>query len=144
MQPWVISSYEPMSIPLGVYSLETLLLLSFLNDTHICQEETNNNRHKSIDSTENIIQCHICKLGDRRDTEAVRCHGRSCIRTKGTTKGDFISGVEVTAAHERVLNGNLGGIALHSKHVVIVIALVKRGKPNKCAEDENRDAIDEE
>jgi len=144
IQPRAISSYEALSILLGVDSLETLLLLSLLNDTRVCQEETDDNRHKSIHSTEDIVQRHVCKFGDRSDAEAVHYHGRSCIRTKGTTKRDFISGVEITAAHERILNGNLGGIALHSEHFVIVVALVKRRNPDRCADDENRNAIGEE
>lgn len=44
----------------------------------------------------------------------------------------------------RVLNRDLDGIALHAKHRVIVVALVEREKPNVCAEDEDRDAVDEE
>jgi hypothetical protein len=44
----------------------------------------------------------------------------------------------------RILNGNLGGIALHSEHFVIVVALVKRRNPDRCADDENRNAIGEE
>jgi len=140
----VISSYKALSTPLDVNSLETLLFLTLLNDTHVRQEETNDDRRKSIHSTEYIIQFRVRKFGNRSDAEAVRCHGRSCIRTKGTPKSDFISGAKVTAAHERILNRNLGGIALHPKHVVIVVAFVERGKPNVRADEEDRDAIDEE
>lgn len=43
-----------------------------------------------------------------------------------------------------ILDGDLGSIALPTKHLVVVVALVKRREPNVCPDDENRDAIDEE
>lgn len=49
---------------------------------------------------EYMIQLRIRKFGDRSDAEAVRCHSCSCVRTKITTKRDFISSVKVTAAVE--------------------------------------------
>lgn len=49
----------------------------------------------------------------------------------------------ITSTH-RILDSNLGSIALHSKHFMIVVALVKRREPNARAKNENRDGIDEE
>lgn len=43
-----------------------------------------------------------------------------------------------------ILNGDLGRIALHAKHLVVVVALVEREEPNVGADEENGDAIDKQ
>ena len=47
---------------------------------------------------ENVVQCHVGKLGDGRDTEIVQGSCSGLIGAGSASKCDFISGVEVTAA----------------------------------------------
>ena len=49
---------------------------------------------------ENVVQCHVRKLNDGRDTKIVQRSCSGLVGAGGTPKRNLISGVEVTTAIE--------------------------------------------
>jgi len=136
--------HEALTTSFGVDFLETLHFLSPRHNTQSSEEEPDDDGHETINSAENVVQRRVCELGDRSNAETVCSRGGSLARTEITTECDLISGIEITAASERVLNLDLCGIALHSEYRVIVILFVQRVEPDICADTENCNSIHQE
>jgi len=129
----VVRLDKAVAATLRVNLFETLDFLPLLDHTHVSEEEANHDRHETVNSAESIIQCHIGKLGDGRDTEIVQGSCSGLIGAGGTPKCNFIGSVEITTALQRILNQNLGRVALCPKYSMVVIAFMQGEYPDICA-----------
>jgi len=116
--------HEALTTSLGVNFLETLDFLSPLHNAHSSEEQPDDDGHEPINSAENVVQRHVRELGDRSNAETVCSHGGSCIGAEVTTERDLVGGIRIATASERILNLDLGGVALHSKYRVVVLSFV--------------------
>jgi len=135
---------ETRSSTLGVNLLEALELLALLDDTHVCEEETDNNGHEPINRAEDVVQGFVGGFGDRRHTESVEGLCGTLASADTPTDRELIGRAEIATAFQSILNQNLGCIAFAAKDSMVVVPFMECVNPEKGADDEDQGPVAKE
>lgn len=140
---------EAPAAAFGVDPLEPLDLLPHFDDTEGGHEETDRNRHETINGSENIVQGDIAIRGDGCDAEVlqhsrVQLVGLLLARAEVASNGDQVRRIEVAAARELVLKRNATRLREASPHLMKLCALAERVEPHEGTDDGDSDGVENE
>lgn len=135
-----IDSYKT-TCAFGVYLFESLKLLPLFDDAHAREEESDNDCHETIDSTEDVVQRLVHMLDDRSHAKTISSNCCGLIRADIATEGNFIRRIEIPTAHQRILDHNLRRITLPSENCMIVVAFMQRVYPDERGNKKDGDTI---
>jgi hypothetical protein len=125
--------HETSSTTLRVDFLESLFLLSLVDDTHSSHEETQKNGHEPVNGGENGIQCVVGLLRYGRHAERFRLRDESRIDAECSAYLHKVRSVEITATLEHILDCNPGTGNLLGENRMEVYPQAKSEEPDECA-----------
>jgi len=119
---------ETPSATLGVDLAESLLLEPLVHDTHRADEQGNDDAHEPVDGCEDVVQCVITELDDRR-LATIADIGDSGAESSGSR--EQIRCIGVATALERILNGNLFVLIQCCPDITEVASFLESPEPDR-------------
>jgi len=123
-------SHKSSSTTLRIYLLESLFLLSLVDNAKSGHEEAQKDGHESVDSREDWIQSIIGPLRYGSNTEGLRLGDKIGISTECSTHLNKICSVEVTTALEHILYCNPSTGSLFRPARVEVVSYAESKEPD--------------
>jgi len=136
--------HEPSSTTLRVDFLESLFLLSLVDDAESSHEETQNNGHEPVNGGEDGVQSVVSLLRNGCHTERFRLCDKGGIGTECSAHLHEIRSVEVTTTLEHILDCNPGTGSLLRENRVEVCPQAKSKEPDVCAGDSQINHVGDE